>query len=286
MKVPLHIAEKLLKLSLGDTIPDSSAKHSLINDLVAEGIIERKGRIKKTLYLYDSEALFTYLKNKHSINNLSDYIDAIKKENSTRSEMIVAASDSKLKAVRTFKGFLINSYVPIKEKLNDQIITIEPVKGIFQFIYDFENFNIPKDVTIVGIENPENFRYVENEKYLFNDITPIFFVSRYPQGQSRDLLRWLRAMPNNYVHFGDFDFSGIGIYLNEYKKYLKERAHFYIPDDIEQLIKKYGNRKGYNVQKLNFDVSSIHEETLVKLIGTIHKHRKGLEQEVLINRTD
>lgn len=285
MKVPLHIAEKLQKLSLGDTIPDSSAKHSIINDLVDEGIIERKGRIKKTLYLYENEALFTYLKNKHSINNLSIYIDAIKKENSTRSEMIAAASDSKLKTIRTFKGFLINSYIPIKAKLNEQTITVEPVNGIFQFIYDFENFSIPKDVIIVGIENPENFRYVEKEKYLFNDIKPLF-VSRYPQGQSRDLLRWLRAIPNNYVHFGDFDLSGIGIYLNECKIYLKERAHFYIPDDIEQLIKKYGNRKGYNVQKLNFDVNSIQEEGLTKLIGTIHKYRKGLEQEVLINRTN
>ena len=51
MKVPLHIAEKLLKLAEGKTIPDSSARHAVIDDLVKEGILERKGRIKKSLYL-------------------------------------------------------------------------------------------------------------------------------------------------------------------------------------------------------------------------------------------
>lgn len=282
MKVPLHIAEKLLKMTHGEIIPDSSAKHAVIDDLVMEGILERKGRIKKTLSLYDKNALENYLRNKQSIANLSFYIETIKKEDLTRGELITAASNSKLKRVRTFKGFLIHSYIPIEATLNDEKITIQPVNGIFQFMYDFEKFSISKDTTVVGIENPESFRYIEQERYLFGDINPVF-VSRYPQGQSRDLIKWLNTIPNNYLHFGDFDFSGIGIYMNEYKKYLKEKANFYVPDNIEKLIIKYGNRKGYDVQKINFDVNSITEKGLIKLIATIHKHRKGLEQEVLIN---
>jgi hypothetical protein len=199
-------------------IPDSSAKHAIIDDLVMEGILERKGRIKKTLYLYDKNALENYLKNKHSILNLSFYIETIKKENLTRSELITAASNSKLKNVRTFKGFLIHSYFPLKRSWTIKNIILQPINGIFQFIYDFEKFSIPEDITVVGIENPENFRYIEQEKHLFEDIKPVF-VSRYPQGQSKDLLKWLQTIPNSYVHFGDFDFSGIGIYMNEYKKH-------------------------------------------------------------------
>ena len=99
----------------------------------------------------------------------------------------------------------------------------------------------------------------------------------------KDLIKWLKTVPNNYLHFGDFDFSGIGIYLNEYKKHLNEKANFYVHDNIEKLIVKYGNRKVYDVQKINFDVNSITEKGLIKLIDTIHKHRKTLEQEVLIN---
>jgi hypothetical protein len=32
---------------------------------------------------------------------------------------------------------------------------------------------------------------------------------------------------------GDFDISGIGIYLNEYKKHLFSKAKFFIPKGIE-----------------------------------------------------
>src|SRR5690606_25840989 len=131
------------------------------------------------------------------------------------------------------------------------------------------------------IENPENFRYIEKQKRLFSHMKP-FFVSRYPQNQSSDLMKWLQSIPNPYLHFGDFDFAGIGIYLNEYKKHLKGKASFFVPDEIEPLVIKYGNRKAYNVQKQTFNPNSITEEKLIKLIITIHKHRKGLEQEVLI----
>ncbi|MCA6071324.1 MAG: hypothetical protein LE168_02900 [Endomicrobium sp.] len=62
------------------------------------------------------------------------------------------------------------------------------------------------------------------------------FVSRYPQNQSKDLIKWLQSIPNNYLHFGDFDFAGIGIYLNEYKKYLTDKAMFLIPENIEKFI--------------------------------------------------
>src|SRR5436190_2078310 len=107
MKVPVHIAEKLLLLSQGESVPSSLAKHSLIDDLVLEGIIQRKGRIQKSLLLSDNKALHTYLQNNCSINDLQQYIQIRKQENILRSELVAASSDSKLIKVRTFKGFLI-----------------------------------------------------------------------------------------------------------------------------------------------------------------------------------
>lgn len=285
MKVPLHIAEKLLLLLEGASVPGSSARHTVIEELIAEGIIERRGRIKKTLQLYNQEALHSYLKNKKSIPDLHLYIETLKKEYLTRSELIAAASDSKIKAARTFKGFLINSYIPIEALVNDKPVIISPVNGMFHFVSDYEKFVIPDDFTIVGIENPESFRYIEKQKQLFIHIKPVF-ISRYPQSQSGDLMKWLKSVANPYLHFGDFDFAGIGIYINEYKNLLNERANFFVPDDLESLFIKYGNRKSYNVQKLTFDPASVQEENLVKLISLIHKHRKGLEQEILIENCD
>ena len=86
------------------------------------------------------------------------------------------------------------------------------------------------------------------------------------------------------MHFGDFDFAGIAIYLNEYKRQLEKKALFFVPKNIEDLIKINGNRKLYNEQNINFKVERINEENLLKLIKTIHKYRKGLEQEILIKR--
>lgn len=282
MKVPVHIAEKLLLLSQGESIPSSLAKHSLIEDLVLEGIIERKGRIQKSLLLTDKKALHTYLQNNCSINDLQHYIQVSKKEEVTRTELVAATSDSKHKGVRSFKGFLINCYSPIQATLNGKQITLNAVDGTFQFIYDFEKFIVSPDITIVGIENPSNFRHIDKQKYLFSDIKPLF-VSRYPQNQSKDLIKWLQSIPNNYLHFGDFDFSGIGIYLNEFKKHLANRTTFFIPENIDKLIADFGNKKRYDIQKINFEPKAIREEKLLQLIDTIHKNRKGLDQEILIN---
>ncbi len=283
MKVPVHIAEKLLQLLQGESIPSSLAKHSLIDDLVVEGIIERKGRIKKSLFLSNNKALLTYLQNNCSINDLQQYIQISNQENVLRSDLVAVSSNSKLVKVRTFKGFLVNCYSPIYATLDGKQITINPVTGTFQFIYDFEKFIVSPDITIIGIENPENFRHIDRQKHLFKDIKPMF-ISRYPQNQSKDLIKWLLSIPNDYLHFGDFDFAGIGIYLNEFNKHLADRTKFFIPDNIDKLIADFGNKKRYDEQKINFKIKSIQEEKLLHLIDIIHKCRKGLDQEIFINQ--
>ncbi len=282
MKVPVHIAEKLLQLSQGESIPSHLAKHSLIDDLVLEGIIERKGRIQKALLVLDNKALNTYLQSKCSINDLQQYIQVSKKQEVTRTELVAATSNSKHSGVRSFKGFLVNCYSPIQATIDEKQITVNPVEGTFQFIYDFEKFIISPDITIVGIENPSNFRHIDKQKYLFSDIKPLF-VSRYPQNQSKDLIKWLQTIPNKYIHFGDFDFAGIGIYLYEFKKHLEDRTSFFVPENIDKLITDFGNKKRYDEQKINFEVKSIQERNLLRLIRIIHKCRKGLDQEILIN---
>src|SRR5690554_3867333 len=281
MKLPVHIAQKLQQLIDGEILSSSAIKHFIIEELVAERIIERTGRIQKKVHLVNASALNQYLQNKYGINDLEKYIEVAQKENVQRSELVEISSNSKLKNTRTFKGFLVNSYIPIKASLNEKKITLNFSEGIFQFIYDFENFIPENDLTIVGVENAENFRWIENQKHLFADIKPLF-ISRYPQNQSKDLIKWLQSIPNNYLHFGDFDFAGIGIYLNEYKKHLKSKATFFVPNDLEKLIRLNGNSKLYDKQKMSFKEEALTEEPLLKLIQIIHKYKKGLEQEIFI----
>jgi hypothetical protein len=282
MKLPLNIAEKLLLLVSGEKIPSSKLKHEIIKDMISEGIIHKPGKLKSTVQLADNQQLKLYLENRFAIKDLHTYTETFKKEDLIRADLVSVAADSKLKAVRTFKGFLVNCYSPALATLNGQSFSILPTNGTFNFIYDFESFIPEQDITIVGIENPESFRHIDKQKYLFENIKPLF-VSRYPQNQSKDLIKWLQSIPNNYLHYGDFDFAGIGIYLNEFKKHLDNKAKFFTPANIDSSIKKSGSKKRYDEQKINFDIGNIKEENLLQLLDSIHKHKKGLDQEIFIN---
>ncbi len=281
MKLTLKIAKVLLRLKNGEVVSASSAKSKLISELIIENILWLKGKHHKSLQIRDKEALTTYLSNQLQINDLENYISAKENENTSRSEFVKITSDSKNSKERAFKGFLVNSYSPIKAKLNGQDFIINPAIGSFIFISDFDNFEIDADITIVGVENSKNFSLIHKQAYLFENINPLF-VSRYPQNQNKDVIKWLSSIPNNYLHFGDFDIAGIGIYLNEYKKHLIDKATFFIPEYIEQELGENGNRKRYNVQKVNFKLNEIKENSLLKLIDLINTQKKGLDQEYYI----
>jgi len=283
MKIPLRIAKNLLLLIEGETLADSTTKHSVIDSLVEENILVRKGRIKKTLQLHNREAMTIYLNNHFGINNLTAYVEAMENEEISRADLVKVSSDSKLKTVRTFKGFLVNSFQPLNCRLNNEPYLLNPAEGTFTFIYDFEQFVPSTEITIVGIENPENFRQIKLQKHLFGLIHPLF-VCRYPQNNSKDLIKWLTTIPNDYLHFGDFDLAGINIYVNEFKKYVGNKSSFYIPENIKELLNNYGNKDRYNNQSEAFDKKIISEEpALLELIQLIHNSKKGLDQEVLIN---
>ena len=283
MKLPISIAEKLILLQTGEKLPFSKLKHSSIESMLDNGILKKQiqGRSKSLVYLVNVNSLVAYLKNHYGIDNLENYVEVSGKEELTRADLVSISSDSKLKSIRSFKGFLVNCYSPVQAEFNNKPITILPIEGMFNFIYDFEKLIPSPDITIVGIENPENFRHIFKQKYLFENIKPLF-VSRYPQNQSKDLIKWLKSIPNNYLHFGDFDFAGLNIYRNEYKKHLKTKSQFFLPEGIEHLLSVNGNRKNYNIQKILFEKNDVDEENILILLSLIEKYKKGLEQEILI----
>lgn len=281
MKLTLKIAKILVQLINGESIPASSASSNVVDVLVRENILLRKGKNRKSLELLNESALHLYLANQLQINDLSSYILALENENSTRAEFVKITTDSKTSKERAFKGFLVNSFQPINAELNNQAITLHPTLGSFVFIYDYEHFTIPSDVTVIGVENAKNFSKIHEQKYLFDHLKPLF-ISRYPQNQNKDFIKWMISIPNNYLHFGDFDLAGIGIYLNEYKKHLGLKATFFIPENIKSILREYGNRERFNKQKLNFKIEDIQESGIRDLVEIIMFEKKGLDQEFFI----
>jgi len=281
MRLTASLARKMLRLLQGESLPYSQLKYSVIDRMVEEGVLTlRSAGTRKTVYCRNTTTLQGYIKNHFGVADLEQFVAVLEQKDLHRSDAVRIASDSKIKSIRSFKGFLVNCYDPLMTTLDGVALEISPRAGIFTYIHDFEDFIPAADIIIIGVENGENFRHIEQQQKLFS-FSKILFVSRYPQ--SGDLIQWLRGIPNHYVHFGDFDFSGINIYLHEFKRHLSDRAEFFVPDGIAELLRTFGNRELYQRQLSHAPSrESLDEPALESLWDLICAEKKGLEQEVLI----
>ncbi len=202
----------------------------------------------------------------------------------SRAELVTAYGDSKVVATRSCPGFPVNVISPLQVIIGDHMLSLNPTPGTFTFISDWENFKIPPEVFVIGVENMENFRFVEKQAYLFEYLmAPLLFVSRYPQ--SGDLVRWLKGITNSYIHFGDLDLAGINIFLTEFRNPLADtqgkRTEFFIPTDV-QLRLSHGSRERYDAQIARFGNLHSDDPRLEYLISLIHRFRRGYDQEGFI----
>lgn len=278
-RLTVSMAKKLLRMLKGETIPSSSLPRWIVDKLKEEGLIAAVIRGSRHSYRFtDVEACARYIGDNYTAGtSLERWIEVLSEgdEPLERSRLIQETGDSKSVRLRTFRGFLVNCYEPIKAVIDDCEFVISPIEGTAVFIQNPEKFHVSSDVVVVGVENGENFRYIRRQKYLFGD-KKMLFVSRYPY--SSDLRDWLIRMPNKYIHLGDYDLAGIHIYQSEFYKYIGERASFFIPGDIEERLKT-GNRKLYDTQYLKFRNMKILDPRLTGLVEMIHHYRKVYEQE-------
>lgn len=283
MSLSKNQIQQLQRLLRGETIAWSSLNTDMRNTLIGEDlIIIKTNRSRKSIYVPNAEALKMFLE--HHFEELrgmdwrsEDFSTAI-----SRSELAANSGNSKTKEIRSCPGFMVNSYEPISAKLNGKGIVIAPKEGIMLFVADWEHFEIPQEVLIVGIENMENFRCIREQRYLFPAERPILFVSRYPQ--STDLRNWLQNISNEYLHFGDFDLAGMRIYETEFFKFLGNRASFFIPTDIESRLSN-GSIERYNTQYAKFKNYAPQDTRLLPLYEMIKHNHRCYDQEGYIDPT-
>ncbi|WP_460562105.1 hypothetical protein [Ferruginibacter profundus] len=268
-------------LQPGQTLAGSCMQHASVTKMLDDGLLQKQqtGKTKTLLFITGKEKVAAYLSNHFGINDLDEYISTLESNEQSRAANIAVSGNSKLQTVKTFKGFLVNSYNAINCTLNGRPFQINPAAGSYTFIHDYETFIPDAAVTIIGIENSENFSHIDKQQYLFEGLQPLF-VSRYPQ--SNHLVKWLSGIPNQYLHFGDLDFSGISIYHSEYKKYLGERATFFLPEDIVMRLEKYGNKDLFNKQYNPLVNYAADEQNIQELLRLIFKYKKVLEQEIFM----
>ncbi len=280
----MAISASIQALISGATVAGSKLSKGLLTELMNEGLLQITTHgSRKSYRARDIEALKRYL-----IDKDENYRILEVEECESRSSMAEDTGNSKLVMVRSCPGFPVNSYEPIDCSLGDKRFVVNPQEGSFVFVTDWEIFTIPDDVTVIGIENMENFRMIRKQRHLFEEYLhrhrlpqKALFVSRYPQ--SLDLRKWLTSISNKYLHFGDFDLAGIHIFLSEFLKYLgEERTYYLIPDDISSRL-KHGSTKRYDEQLLRFKEIHTAIAELQQLIDLINRERKGYDQEGYIN---
>lgn len=280
----MAISASIQALISGATVAGSKLSKGLLTELMNEGLLQITTHgSRKSYRARDIEALKRYL-----IDKDENYRILEVEECESRSSMAEDTGNSKLVMVRSCPGFPVNSYEPIDCSLGDKRFVVNPQEGRFVFVTDWEIFTIPDDVTVIGIENMENFRMIRKQRHLFEEYLhrhrlpqKALFVSRYPQ--SSDLRKWLTSISNKYLHFGDFDLAGIHIFLSEFLKYLgEERTYYLIPDDISSRL-KHGSTKRYDEQLLRFKEIHTAIAELQQLIDLINRERKGYDQEGYIN---
>lgn len=271
------ISASLQTLLSGEDVAGSKLSGRLTMELLKEGLLQVIPHgSKKSYRARDVAALKRYLIDKDERYRIMD-VNA----SDTRASMASETGNSKLVMVRSCPGFPVNSYEPIDCRLSDKPFVVFPPKGSFVFITDWERFSIPEDVTVIGIENMENFRKIRQQRTFFERYLlkhelslKVLFVSRYPQ--SSDLRKWLCTIPNHYLHFGDFDLAGINIFLTAFYKYLgPSRSSFLIPDDIADRL-KVGSAKRYDDQLKELSTDNKELQSLIELI---RHERKGYDQE-------
>ena len=280
----MAISASIQALISGATVAGSKLSKGLLTELMNEGLLQITTHgSRKSYCARDIEALKRYL-----IDKDENYRILEVEECGSRSSMAEDTGNSKLVMVRSCPGFPVNSYEPIDCSLGDKRFVVNPQEGSFVFVTDWEIFTIPDDVTVIGIENMENFRMIRKQRHLFEEYLhrhrlpqKALFVSRYHQ--SSDLRKWLTSISNKYLHFGDFDLAGIHIFLSEFLKYLgEERTYYLIPDDISSRL-KHGSTKRYDEQLLRFKEIHTAIAELQQLIDLINRERKGYDQEGYIN---
>lgn len=279
MKKTASFFLKLIRLAEGETLPSSQLRGDWVEDMLADGVLQKQAHGRHlSYYAPDAAALTAYLRNRWDISDLHGALRLLQgRDETSRAELTQATGDSKFTHLRTMTGFLVNSYTDIPAVLNGHPLVVHPEEGSFTYIYDYTAFEVPADVTIVGVENAENFRQIACQRYLFRGFSRPLFVCRYPQ--NGDLLRWLLTVPNHYVHFGDFDLAGIHIFLSEFYRQLGPgRSEFLIPDDIFRRL-SLGSRERYDVQYAKFGAMPVADCRLLPLVGAIHREHRGYDQE-------
>ena len=254
----------------------------IVSNLELNGSIKliRKSHQRKILYLEKEQNIYLFLKsNEYKITNILEfdiYLEEMIEKTPSRDTIQKWHNSTKTKKSESLKGLYISSLNNLNIKINDETVTIVPTNGIGYFCFYTQKLTLSEDTIVVGVENYQVIWFARKYKDFFIDKNILFVVI------NKYMREWISTIKNEYIHFGDYDLAGINVYLNDIKPRLKKSKKYYmfIPDNIEYLIKKYGDFDIFNKQ-IKYQNITVTDDKINNLKNIIKKYKKGLEQEGL-----
>lgn len=168
INITLNQVRLLKSLSLGERFPLSNLKGKIFQQLLDEHVLSKfpqgNGFI---IYAHSPIALLNHLSNKYIKCSLDDYIEKIEINELRKVDNILMRGNSKSNETHPMNGFLVKSIEPIEVSLSKRKLVLSPEVWPVCFVSNHEEFTIPSDVTIVMVENPENFIFIEEQKEFF-----------------------------------------------------------------------------------------------------------------------
>lgn len=268
---------KIQRLLDGEEIGFSSLSGPVFRELINREyiVLDKTGRKKMVASVKDPVYLKKVLRQEWQINDIEEYLEFLSKEEKDRTDVQNMLGGTKEEKTSTFQGFLVNSLETVSYTLNGQKGTLPLINGSYLFVSDYETFNIDDDIIIMYVENFTSFRQIARYIYLFEPGRYLYVSRLLSSNAFKD---WLKGIPNRYIHFGDFDLAGIGIYLHFYDE-IGQRASFLVPDDIEERIVGQGNSTLYYSQEEKCRNMKVTDKRVQPLVDMIKKYRMGYEQE-------
>ena len=255
---------------------------SIVEDLKLNGSVttSRRGTIKY-INLAKEKNIFLFLKN-HDYNNIGSfeeiecYIENIFDNKPSRDEIQQYHNNTKAIPSKSQRGLYVSSLQVLDIKLNNEVVSILPNDGLGYFLFHTEKIELYDDTVIVGVENYQVVWFAKRYREFFSHPSVLFVVT------TPYMLEWISTLTNEYIHFGDYDFAGINIYLNKIVPRLEmsKKYSMFIPDNIEYLIEKYGNSELYEKQKQYKNLRTDDVE-ITHLVEIVTRLKKGFEQEGL-----
>lgn len=265
MNCPTWVTALLEKGSVGY----SSANKIILKELQNLGIVRIKSAgIRRTVVVSNSSQLAQWLQVKypqHSIDPNSLL---------TREGNIVRSGSSKTgKSSHEILPFLFKWFRGEK----DQWAGLTKNYGMAAVLTDkLASLTMPPSWHLLTIENWEPFLRAD-----YTGASASIMVA-YLSGNASDILinalKKFTHPPLSVLHFGDYDWEGLYIFQRLQKAI--PSARLYIPEDIESLFKKFGDRKLVDRQKRKATFDMENQECL-PVIRLIEQTNSGLEQEIV-----